>query len=59
LRVSETLKVARNFQDYHNPQTGELAGIVGKGRQEYDIKTISEELAYKFNNLEQVPFYSS
>jgi len=59
LRISEALEVARNFQDYYNPQTGELAGIVGKGGQEYDIKPISEELAYKFNNLEQVPSYSS
>ena len=59
LRVSEALEVARNFQDYYNSQTCELAGIVGKGGQEYDIKPISEELAYKFNNLEQVPSYSS
>jgi len=59
LRVNEALEVARNFQDYYNPQTGELIGIVGKGGQEYFEKPISQELAYKFNNLEQVPSYSS
>ena len=58
LRVSEALEVAKNFQDYYNPQ-GYLEGIVGKGGQEYDIKPISEELAYKLSNLEQTPSYSS
>ena len=58
LRVSEALEVAKNFQDYYNPQ-GYLEGIVGKGGQEYDIKPINEELAYKLSNLEQIPSYSS
>ncbi len=58
LRVSEALEVAKNFQDYYNPQ-GYLEGIVGKGGQEYDIKPISEELAYKLNNLQEMPSYSS
>ncbi len=58
LRVNESLEVARNFNDYYNPE-GYLEGIVGKGGQEYDIKPISEELAYKLSNLEQVPSYSS
>lgn len=58
LRVNEALEVARNFNDYYNPE-GYLEGIVGKGGQEYDIKPISEELAYKLINLEQVPSYSS
>jgi len=58
LRVNEALEVAKNFNDYYNPE-GYLEGIIGKGGQEYDIKPISEELAYKLNNLEQVPSYSS
>ena len=58
LRVSEALEVAKNFNDYYNPE-GYLAGIVGKGGQEYDIKEISPELAYKLSNLEQTPSYSS
>ncbi len=58
LRVNEALEVARNFNDYYNPE-GYLEGIVGKGGQEYDIKPISEELAYKLSNLEQIPSYSS
>ncbi len=58
LRVSEALEVARNFQDYYNPQ-GYLEGIVGKGGQEYDIKPISEELAYKLQNLNETPSYST
>jgi len=59
LRVSEALEVAKNFQDYYNPQTNELSGIIGKGGQEYDIKPISEELAYKLQNLQQTPSYST
>jgi len=59
LRAQEALEVARNFNNYYNPQTGKLAGIVGKGGQEYDIKPISQELAYKISNLEQVPSYST
>jgi len=59
LRVSEALEVARNFNDYYNPQTGKLAGIVGKGGQEYPVKEISPELAYKLQNISQVPSYSS
>ena len=58
LRVNEALEVARNFNDYYNPE-GYLEGIVGKGGQEYDIKPISEELTYKLSNLEQIPSYSS
>ena len=54
LRVSEALEVAKNFQDYYNPQ-GYLEGIVGKGGQEYPIKEISQELAYKLNNLQETP----
>jgi len=59
LRVSEALEVAKNFQDYYNPQSNTIEGIIGKGGQEYPIKEISQELAYKLSNLEQVPSYSS
>jgi len=58
LRVSKALEVAKNFQDYYNPQ-GYLEGIVGKGGQEYPIKEISQELAYKLSNLQETPSYSS
>jgi len=59
LRVSEALEVARNFQDYYNPQTNTLEGITGKGGQEYPAKEISPELAYKLQNISQVPSYAS
>jgi len=59
LRVSEALEVARNFNNYYNPTNSSLEGIIGKGGQEYDIKPISQELAYKISNLEQVPSYST
>jgi len=59
LRVSEALEVARNFQDYYNPQTNTLEGIIGKGGQEYPVKEISQELAYKLQNISQLPSYSS
>jgi len=59
LRVSEALEVAKNFQDYYNPQTNELIGITGKGGQEYYPKEISPELAYKLQNLQTTPSYST
>ncbi len=59
LRVSEALEVAKNFQDYYNPQSNELMGIIGKGGQEYLEKEISSELAYKLNNLQETPSYST
>jgi len=59
LRVSEALEVANNFQNYYNPTNNELSGIVGKGGQEYETKQISEELAQKISNLENIPSYST
>ena len=59
LRVAESLEVAKNFNNYYQPQTSEIMGVVGKGGQEYYPKTISQELADKLNNLEKVPSYST
>ena len=59
LRVSEALEVAKNFQDYYNPSNDTLEGIIGKGGQEYLEKEISSELAYKLNNLQETPSYST
>ena len=59
LRVSEALEVAKNFQDYYNPQSNTIEGIIGKGGQEYLEKEISSELAYKLSNLQETPSYSS
>jgi len=59
LRVSEALEVARNFENYYNPLNNSLEGILGKGGQEYYQKEISPELAYKLNNLQEIPSYSS
>ena len=59
LRVSEALEVARSFQDYYNPSNNTLEGIIGKGGQEYLEKEISSELAYKLNNLQEIPSYNS
>ena len=59
LRVSEALEVTRNFNDYYNPQSNTIEGIIGKGGQEYPIKEISQELAYKLSNLQETPSYSS
>jgi len=59
LRVNEALEVAKNFNDYYNPQNGTLEGIIGKGGQEYDIKPINPELAYKLQNISQIPSYST
>ena len=59
LRVSEALEVAKNFQDYYNPSNNTLEGIIGKGGQEYPIKEISQELAYKLSNLQEKPSYST
>ena len=57
LRAGEAIEVAKNFQDYYNPQNSALEGIIGKGGQEYFSKQISDNLAYKLNNLQQIPSY--
>ena len=59
LRVSEALEVARNFDNYYNQENNTLEGIIGKGGQEYPIKEISPELAYKLQNLNETPSYST
>ena len=59
LRVNEALEVSKNFENYYNPIENTLENIVGKGGQEYQVKEISQELAYKLNNLQEIPSYSS
>ena len=59
LRVNEALEVSKNFKNYYNPIENTLENIVGKGGQEYQVKEISQELAYKLNNLQEIPSYSS
>jgi len=59
LRANEALEVAKNFQEYYNPENNTLTGIVGKGGQEYFAKEISQELAYKLNNLNETPSYAT
>ena len=59
LRVSEALEVARNFDNYYNQENNTLEGIIGKGGQQYDIKPISQELAYKLSNIQETPSYST
>jgi len=58
-RASEAIEVAKNFNNYYNPSTNEIKGIVGKGGQEYIVKNISKDLAYKIQNLTYIPSYSS
>ncbi len=58
-RASEALEVAKNFDSYYNPLNSEIMGVKGKGGQEYFAKTISEKLAYKLSNLQEVPKYST
>ena len=57
LRASEAIEVAKNFNDYYNPKNSALEGVIGKGGQEYYTKEISDNLAYKLSNIEQVPSY--
>ena len=59
LRASEALEVAKNFSSYYNPQNSTLEGIIGKGGQEYPAKEIGPQLAYKFQNLQETPSYST
>jgi len=59
LRVSEALEVAKNFNDYYNPQSKKIESVIGKGGQEYYPKEISQELAYKLNNLQEIISYST
>ncbi len=59
LRAGEAIEVAKNFNDYYNPQNSALEGIIGKGGQEYYTKEISDNLAYKLNNLQQIFSYNT
>ena len=59
LRAGEAIEVAKNFNDYYNPQNSTLEGIIGKGGQEYYIKEINDNLAYKLNNLQEKISYST
>jgi hypothetical protein len=59
LRASEALEVAKNFSNYYNPQNSILEGIIGKGGQEYPAKEIEPQLAYKLQNLQETPSYST
>lgn len=59
LRVSEALEVAKNFDKYYNPIKMGLEGVIGKGGQEYFLKKIDVDLAYKLQNLINVPSYPS
>jgi len=59
LRAGEAIEVAKNFNDYYNPQNSTLEGIIGKGGQEYYIKEINDNLAYKLSNLEKTPSYNT
>jgi hypothetical protein len=60
LRATEALEVAKNFNDYYNPTTQELSGIIGKGGQEYYSKEISSDLAEKLQNLSgNAPSYTT
>jgi len=59
LRVQEALEVSKNFKNYYNPIENTLENVVGKGGQQYNIKPISEELAYKLSNLQETTFYST
>ena len=59
LRAGEALEVAKNFNDYYNPKNSALEGIIGKGGQEYFSKQISDNLAYRLSNLQQIPSYNT
>ena len=59
LRATEALEVAKNFENYYNPSTQILDGIVGKGGQEYYSKEISPDLAGKLQNLSETPSYTT
>jgi predicted RNA-binding protein Jag len=59
LRAAEALEVAKNFNNYYNPDNNTLNGIIGKGGQEYYSKDINPVLAEKIANLENIPSYST
>lgn len=54
LRISEAYEVAKNLQEYYNPENGIIEGLVGKGGQEYPDKEISPELIAKIEAIEDL-----
>ncbi len=59
LRVAEALEVVKNLNEYYNPNTNSLNGIVGKGNHFYEPKSIDYQLAQEIQKIENVPTYYS
>ncbi len=59
LRVAEALEVAKNFENYYDPNTNSLNGIVGKGNHFYQPKMIDYHLAQEIQKIENIPTYSA
>jgi len=51
LRISEAHELVRNFQEYYNPDTGKVEGLIGKANHEYMPKSISQDLVYKIEAI--------
>ena len=59
LRVNEAREVARNLNDYYNPQSSELVGVIGKGNHEYSPKFIDDKLVLEIKKMENIPHYNT
>ena len=59
LRVSEAIEVSRNLNDYYNPQSSTLVGIIGKGNHQYDPKPIDYNLVLEIKKMEYIPNYNT
>ncbi len=59
LRVSEAMEVVKNLNDYYNPQSSELVGIIGKGNHMYSPKPIDYNLILEIKKIEMVPHYNT
>lgn len=55
LRVSEAYELAKNFNDYYNPENQTIEGLIGKGNHEYHEKDISDTLIAKIEQIEELP----
>jgi len=52
-RISEAHELVRHFDQYYNPQTNTIEGIIGKGNHEYQPKEISYDLVQKIETLHE------
>jgi hypothetical protein len=57
LRVSEAYELAKNSDKYIQNET--VSNLIGKGKHEYNLKPIQEQLVLKIQKIDNLPTYAN